>query len=382
MSAAFIKKLLFISLIFLETVFLFFLIFPQLFGIELSQDQEQVEVEDRYISLSKTVFAGEKMVLTLPFTDVQSTKDYPSFITVTEQKMTIRPTNAQVGTYQVKLSGVDDNAVTTNISIAITVTLSEIDFSKLKKSTETILGTYKDNFAVYVYDLKRENGFVVNGDQKMYPASISKVPYALLTLKGIDDGKYTLETTYPISDKYKEYTFDKMYYFEDGMKVSIGTYLEYLLQESDNTAMTHLEQFHGGTKAYNAKIADQLGITELTRTPHETTANAVGEVFRNIYDQKYLSKEMNEYLLDLMINTPTQFHDRIKAGVADFKEAVVAHKIGNLHYDEGFVYSDAGIVYGKYTDFVIVVLSQDIPTSQIGSSKIVEITELVYKNLN
>jgi beta-lactamase class A len=297
----------------------------------------------------------------------------PNFVFLNNSKLIIAPKNGDVGNYSFKIvyQEKEENYIKT---FDVKIIEKLIDFNKLKKEIVHILGEQKNNYAVVVWDLKRQKGFDINGDVIKPPASISKIPYAILTLRDIDKGKNTLDEVYKIRGDDKAYDTDILYSYENGADVTLDQYIKFLIQQSDNTAMMHLEDFLGGNQIYNQRVRDELGLTNLFRDPHTTSANQVSILLQNIYSQKYLSKKLNDYLIDTMINVDATFQDRIKEGVPE--NVPVAHKIGNL---EG-IYQDAGIVYGQKTDFVIVVLNEN---TSIDSAKetIREITRKVYNEL-
>ena len=68
-------------------------------------------------------------------------------------------------------------------------------------------------------------------------------------------------------------------------------------------------------------------------------------------------------------------------GMKKFPEAKVANKIGQVTTTNGITYHDAGIIFGPKTDFVIVILNEDT-TADIGITKIVQISQYLYGELN
>lgn len=331
--------------------------------------------------ISLNIPAGNKREIFMPYQQIELKQD-TSFVALKDQFLTFNPQKGDLGDYTISLNGLDDHQNLIVYELLVKIELSQVNFDKLAADSLALLGDYADTSTVFVYDLKRKEGFDLEGDKVMPPASISKLPYALLVLRDIDQKKYTLADTITISSSYKAYDSDYLYSFANGSKVSLDQLLTYLIDKSDNTAMLHLENFLGGLDKVNNRTKTELGLEKISRNPHDTTANVVGEMLINIYKQKYLKTKTNDYLINLMVNTDSVFHDRIKKGVTEFPEAKVAHKIGNLWNNDGLVRNDAGIVCGKYTDFVIVVLARGLPDSYKGSEIISGVTNLVYKRLN
>jgi beta-lactamase class A len=325
------------------------------------------------------IVRGEQLSIVFPELTLRSSTEMPTFVTVEPTGLAIDSSHEHPGDFVFTIPAAS-NSARYLLNFNLTITMPPVDFISLQKETEALIADFDGIYSVYVYDLKREQGFDINGAKEKAPASISKLPYAILTLHEIEQGNMTLEDTYPISSRSKAYSSDLMYYFANGKEVTLDEYMSYLIRESDNTAMMHLEAIHGGLANFNEQTASRFGITELNRQPHRTNASAVGDMLTKIYRQEYLQKEQNDVLINYMKTTDDKYSDRIVAGVPS--EVEVAHKIGNDVYSTGLIYNDAGIVYGEVTDFVIVVLGDHVSSTSVGGREIAEITKLIYNSLN
>ena len=249
---------------------------------------------------------------------------------------------------------------------------------KMKNEVIKILDKDLGNFTVYFKNLKTGQKFDIKGDKSVPPASISKLPAAILTLKAAQDGEFSFKDGLELQEQFKYIPEDPMYNYQTGMEYPIGEYVRNVITGSDNTAMRHLEFLHGGVDIYAKKLS-KLGI-KLTRQPHITTAIDVGEVFEGIYQKRWLNQANTDYLLQLIMTENKWNSDRLVLAMKKFPKARVAHKIGQVKTDNGISYHDAGIIFGK-TDFVIVILNQDT-TPDIGITKIHEISQYLYQEIN
>jgi beta-lactamase class A len=249
--------------------------------------------------------------------------------------------------------------------------------SILQNQISEILGTDIDHYGIYIKNLKTDQIISINADKSLPPASIYKVPLAMLVLKDIDNGKRNLTDTLLLKPSNKAYATDAMFYFNDNSNYTLKEYLQFMIIQSDNTAMNSLEELLGSAEVVNSRLESELRVNNFFRDPHQASAKEIGQVFEQIYKQSYLSKSSNDFLLDLMKNTAAWMQDRIPAGVKEFDEAVVAHKVGNLVTKSGSEYADAGIVYGPESDFVIVVINEDIIEDE-AKIKIQDITRAAY----
>jgi beta-lactamase class A len=248
----------------------------------------------------------------------------------------------------------------------------------LKQQIQSVIAEEDVKYGIYIKNLKTNQVISINPNDTLPPASIYKVPLAILVLRDIDAGKLKLDQTFTLKSKNKTYTTDSMYYLPTGKAYPIETYLNYLIVNSDNTAMTSLEDLLGGVEKINQRLKTELGVKNFFRIPHETEAAEVGKVFEGIYAQSFLEKETNDFLLNLLKHTASHLQDRIPAGVPASEGIEVAHKIGYISTGAGASFEDAGIVYSPKADYVIVTLNQDVREDE-ARIKIQEISRLTYK---
>jgi beta-lactamase class A len=256
------------------------------------------------------------------------------------------------------------------------------DKTELITKISTILGNEKDRYGISIIDLETGEEFGINAQQVLPPASIYKAELAMLVMKDIDNGKYTLDTPFLLKQKYKVYATDPMSYYASNKSYKVSQYLDLMIKQSDNTAMTAMEGLVGNNNmpVINARIKADLGVTEFFRDPHEATAQDIARVFKQIHDQSYLSKTSNDYLLDLLEHTASWLQDRIPAGLdlENHPEITVAHKIGYITTGHGVCFADAGIVFGPGDrDYVIAITNQDV-SEVTAKTKIPKISKEVY----
>lgn len=281
--------------------------------------------------------------------------DLPAFVALGASTVAISPKLADVGTYSLTIESEDEVARFIYI-FDISVALPEVDFSKLKLEVEGILGKQAPQYSIYVYDLKRNKSFGINEEKIFYPGSTSKLPYAIMTLRDVDNKKYSLSYVRPL--------------------------LEKLIIHGSNTTMMELEGMLGGNAKYNQRVRNELGVDNIFRQPHVVQASDLGKLYFNIYHQKYLSKSSNDLLLYLLLNTGPGYDNRIKQGLPKDKGVTFAHKTGWVTtIGGGEAYNDSGIVYGELTDYVIVILDKNVDKSE-AIKMMKPISAKIYDTLN
>lgn len=257
--------------------------------------------------------------------------------------------------------------------------IEQIDITALESQlTERTEGVEAD-IAFGIYHPKSKLKIVINPGEVLPPASLSKLPYAILTLRDIDAGLYSLSDEIAIDNDLKPYTSDVLYDMPHGTKLTIQQYLEYLIIESDNTAMYHLERLLGGFEKVNSRSRVEIGNVVLQRWPHITTIEDVLDLMIFIESEELLSSESQRLLIERMVNTSPRFHNRIKAGLAD-EDAVVAHKIGNLISNRGIVVNDAAIIYDDDMEsLVIAVITVGMENEQKANQLIADLARISYQ---
>ena len=254
--------------------------------------------------------------------------------------------------------------------------LREIQILETKLSA--IVGENNPNVGIYVKDLETGVEYGLNEDEFFPPASVSKVPYGILTLKYIDEGRLSYDTRLTLGQRHKFYTTDPLYEFPNGSTWAVHDLLRLLLVDSDNVPMNMLEEYFGGVDSFNSQI-EEMGIVDFTRFPHQATPRAVGETFEKIYTGELLSDESNQVLRNHLSLYKVFSGDRLRLGIDRVagRNTPVIHKIGNLNG----TYHDAGYVLGPQKDFIVVVLNKNRTPNQ-AITEITAIAAVTYEHFN
>ncbi|MCA9380695.1 serine hydrolase [Candidatus Dojkabacteria bacterium] len=281
--------------------------------------------------------------------------------------------------------GITKETINTNNRVQVLILkdtkLRKIDFTNLEQDLNNFLGTEQSHFGIYLYDLNRNQALEINDNQTFPPASISKLPSVLLTLRDIDAGKYSFDTLVTVKDELKHTNWDTIGQYPAGTKLPLRTFIDAAILESNNSAHYHLHNLLGGLSVVNPRTQNELGAQTFFLDPHQATARSIGTVLIKLYKGEILSEELTDYMINLMKNTGSDLRLAIPGGVPNGVE--VANKVGFLFGGiEGSTYSDSAIVYGEKTDYVLVVLNDKAPDYPYGYLKIKDISEIVYDYLN
>lgn len=315
----------------------------------------------------------------------------PLFATYDEvsRKLLINATDkSHIGSYDIVLVPNDSERVPP-LTLKLVVDLPAVDLLAMEAEIMKIIGTGNPNMGIYVEDLVRGKIYTYNASHVYKPGSISKLPVGFVTLKDLQSGKFTLNSTYPIYNQYKHTYVDAIGKLPVGTKVTIDTYLKELYKLSNNSAQYHLREMIGNfsqapgvwsSGVLNQRVQQELGVYQWAEDPHIVTALDIGKVWREIYQGKTYEEQWKNYFFDTLGAAAPSLKEAIPAGVpAGIR---VVNKVGFLYGSKDNTYSDCGIVFGNNTNYLIAVLNNAAPPYPQGKNIIKAVSAVVYKHLD
>ncbi|KMS52598.1 beta-lactamase [Novosphingobium barchaimii LL02] len=233
----------------------------------------------------------------------------------------------------------------------------------------------------------------VLGNQRFPMASTSKIAIAATFLEGVDKGKWTLTSEFPLMVPVGSAPFSSAVApVRAGEYMSASRLLELMITRSNNYATDALLKVVGGPKAVNAWV-ERAGIDDwhidrdiatlvrddgaidparVVDTRDSATPYAMVQLLSGIYQGKWLSPSSRSALLGAMSRCVTGKR-RIPAGIPE--GAQVSHKTGSLNNTS----SDVGIVQtpdGRVFAIAIYVTGQGGRPGR--ESRIASIARTVY----
>lgn len=207
----------------------------------------------------------------------------------------------------------------------------------------------KGRIGVYAVDLATGEEISILSDMRFPLASTSKVAVAATFLAGVDQGKYSLTSEYPlmIPIRSKKFSSERAP-VKEGNYVPAYELIGLMISKSCNSCTDALLKVVGGPAAVNkwmrevAKIKDfelSRDIATLVRDDGEfdpvewadprdsATPKAMGQLLAGIYRGEWLSAESRRVLIGAMEETTT---GRRRMNAALPAEALLAHKTGTL----------------------------------------------------
>ena len=226
--------------------------------------------------------------------------------------------------------------------------ISEED-NRIEKVQELLSSNYQnDHFSIYVKQLSTGKEAGINENQRMYAASIMKLPYLYYVQEKINQGDVQLDTALKYVPEVNE--FPGSYKPEgsgslpkkaDNKEYSVKDLITKTAKESDNVAHNILG--YNITNKSDETFKQQMTVLSGENwdvTDKLASAKMAGQVMESIYNQ-------NGFVLESLSKTSYD-NQRIAKNIS----VSVAHKIGDadeFKHDTGVVYTESPFIISIFT---------------------------------
>ena len=223
------------------------------------------------------------------------------------------------------------------------------DDNRIQKVQELLSANYQnEQFSIYVKQLSTGKEAGINEDQKMYAASVMKLPYLYYVQEKINQGDYQLDTKLKyvseVNDfpgSYKPEGSGSLPKTADNKEYTIKDLISKTAKESDNVAHNILGYYvtNKSDETFKKETARISG-EEWNVTDKLASAKMAGQVMEAIYNQ-------NAFVLESLSQTSFD-NQRIAKDIS----AKVAHKIGDADeykHDTAIVYSESPFIISIFT---------------------------------
>lgn len=249
------------------------------------------------------------------------------------------------------------------------------------------------NYAVVIENLKTGENYSLNEDRQFDSASLYKLWIMAVVEKGIEQGNLSRDEVLTAPKKELDITLEQSTDVEDSPTPSpeettedaslsatpeITPKPEETISYTVNEALTRMITFSDNYSAL--LLVDRVGANTIASflkqqsfshssfgSPPKTTASDIASFYEKLYKKEFVgSSKMLSLLKQQEIN------DRIPKFLP--LEVKSAHKTGELYGNK----HDAGIVFGKTADYIIVVLS-DTNNAAVAAKNIANFSKKVYE---
>lgn len=250
-----------------------------------------------------------------------------------------------------------------------------INFAPLKDSIQSFLAKNNYNASIYVENLR--DGAFMGIDEKIgfFPASLNKLPVAILIMKKIEYGELSFDTMLEIKDSDRLNTSGTLYKIKD-KKVPLRLVMEKLLQESDNTALSVL--LHYANTNDLQLLLDYYGIDIVITNQsgrgrnNLVTPKSMSNLFRSLYFSTVLETKDSEYLLSLLKDTVFDIHK-----IANLPDnVIIIHKYGENYHNDAKYFHDCGIMYINESRILYCIMTAGLNEKEAVETMGVTVNEI------
>ena len=256
-------------------------------------------------------------------------------------------------------------------------------YIELKKEIEKIISQVDGKVCVNFYDLNKNDGFSINGNEKVLSASMIKLLILAELMKKISEDKFSLSDTIMMANFMKTEGDGVLKELNTGHHFTLKELATLMIIVSDNQATNILIDFLG-MENINL-LGKELGLREtfLERRMMDaearkngydnyTSADNISLLLKLIYQEKLIDKEASQLMLDILLKQ--QQGERLQRYLpTDIK---IAHKCGDLDNLE----NDGGIIWLEEKVYILVVLTSRMSNLQCKQT-IGKISKFVYDKM-
>ena len=256
-----------------------------------------------------------------------------------------------------------------------------LDYSPLQKKIEKYLNDNNLNASVYVKNYRNSASMGIRPNEGYFPASLNKLPVAILIMEKIENGDLTLDTMLNITDSERTNSsgdLHKTKYHQLPLRII----LEKMLKDSDNTAFyVLLEQIDPNDFKM---LLDYMGIdiyanyhTKAFSMPKNSdylSPRLMSNIFASLYFSTVLEPKDSQYILSLL--TDTVFDIKKYANLPD--KVIVSQKFGQYYSGENKFFHSCGIMYIDKSRIFFCIMTKDLPLEEAKKS-VGEIAHEIYQ---
>ena len=249
-------------------------------------------------------------------------------------------------------------------------------------------------FAVAFADLKTGDTLFINAHQSFHAASTMKTPVMIELYKQAEAGRFSLDDSILVKNEFTSivdgspYTMqlsddsESVLYEKIGTTLPIRTLMYEMITQSSNLATNILIELVGAKNVTSTMrelgardIKVLRGVEDMKAyeqgLSNTTTAYDLMKIYEAIGRDEIISEAACQEMMEVLF--AQKFNEIIPAKLpADVK---VAHKTGSItgvRHDSGIVELPNG------HEYVIILLSKELPSVQVGIDLLSEISKMVY----
>ncbi|NPV70150.1 MAG: serine hydrolase [Firmicutes bacterium] len=249
--------------------------------------------------------------------------------------------------------------------------LPEIDTARLKSEILDAIGSAKGTYGVYFKLLGTSQVVDIRSSEAFFAASCYKMPLVLMLYEMAASGEIDLEEKVEYTREDRELGTGIIVGYRYGSQFSLRKLAELAVVKSDNVAGNMLVRRLG--KDRFLEYQTRSGAAVLPVESNVSSPADLGLFAERLWRFSQDGGELGDELLGYFIET--EHKDRIAAGLPP--QVKVANKIGTW---PGSV-NDVGIVWDGEINYVLAVMSKDVPSVDAACDVISALSRRVHEYL-
>ncbi|HLG91191.1 MAG TPA: serine hydrolase [Candidatus Saccharimonadales bacterium] len=242
-----------------------------------------------------------------------------------------------------------------------------------------------ERVSVYFRDLHNGPVLGINELEAFAPASLLKLPLAMIYLKGAEaqPGLLSHQLRYVGNTTVDLQNFKPTQSAKPGQPYPIEELLRMMISYSDNASFETLNQYMTSDARRNAILLQELQelgiIAPEDRLDEVVSTRRYSSLFRILYNVSYLDEELSKKMLTWL--TSSDFNQGLESGVP--QDIKIAHKFGERFADDSDLKQlhDCGIVYYPDNPYLLCIMTKGDDWGEL-STVIATISEMTHKEVD
>ncbi len=260
--------------------------------------------------------------------------------------------------------------------------IKDAEWQTMVAALENIAYNYSGHVGIYIKDLNSDRVWEYNPDRLFPSASLIKVPIMAAVCEKIKRGELSLDTQIKLTRRDRAGGSGSLKWVREGTSLSVMEIIYKMITESDNTATKMLTDYEG--LGYFQQAFESMGLVYTKIYPeglsltsgrvareNYTTAREMAGLMERIYKGEMVNRELSEFMLDVLKHNKSR--SRLRKGLPIGWE--IGHKTGLLRKS----CHDVGIVFSPRGDYLIAVLTSDVPSYASAKGFISRVAKLTYE---
>lgn len=287
--------------------------------------------------------------------------------------------------------------ITTLMLSLLMTQFSSAQPTALKTTIETMLNDQPGHYAIAFRDLSTGEELFINAQESFHAASTMKTPVMIEVFKQAAAGRFSLNDQFTVKNEFKSIADGSSYQLDStddsdhdiykniGKPLPLRQLVTDMIIKSSNLATNMVIELVGASNVMQTmRETGALDIRVLRGVEdnkayqqglnNTTTAADLLLIFTKLAEGKLVNREASGQMIQILLDQ--HFNSILPALLP--RDVKVAHKTGNITGVE----HDGGIVMlpnGK--QYVLILLSRDLPDSEQGKQLLSRISAAVYRHV-